>query len=46
MQHGLVERAMHGDHDAFAALASGSVDGCYRLAYRILRDPQRAQDAT
>ena len=46
MQHGLVERAMRGDQDAFAALASGSVDGCYRLAFRILRDPHRAQDAT
>lgn len=37
---------MHGDQDAFAALATGHVDACYRLAYRILRDPHRAQDAT
>ena len=37
---------MHGDQDAFAALAADAVDGCYRLAYRILRDPHRAQDAT
>src|SRR5215210_7540090 len=45
MQQGLVERAMRGDHDAFATLAANSADGCYRLAYRILRDPHRAQDA-
>ena len=42
----LVEQAMRGDQDAFASLAADSVDGCYRLAYRILRDPHRAQDAT
>jgi len=42
----LVERARAGDQDAFAALASQHVDRCYSLAYRILRDPQRAQDAT
>ena len=42
----LVERAKRGDHDAFASLAGAHVDGCYRLAYRILRDPHRAQDAT
>ena len=42
----LVERAKRGDHDAFASLAAAHVDGCYRLAYRILRDPHRAQDAT
>ena len=41
----LVEQAMGGDQEAFAALAAESVDGCYRLAYRILRDPHRAQDA-
>ena len=45
MRVGLVERAMGGDQEAFAALAAESVDGCYRLAYRILRDPHRAQDA-
>jgi len=42
----LVERAMRGDHEAFASLAAECVDACYRLAYRILRDPHRAQDAT
>ena len=46
MRHGLVERAMRGDQEAFAALATDRVDDCYRLAYRILRDPHRAQDAT
>ncbi len=46
MQAQLVERAMHGDHDAFATLAAASVDRCYALAYRILRDQHRAQDAT
>ncbi|HEX8025859.1 MAG TPA: RNA polymerase sigma factor [Candidatus Limnocylindrales bacterium] len=42
----LVERAMGGDQEAFAILATQHVDRCYALAYRILRDPYRAQDAT
>jgi RNA polymerase sigma-70 factor (ECF subfamily) len=46
MQAGLVERAQHGDQDAFAALAAASVDRCYAVAYRILRDMHAAQDAT
>jgi RNA polymerase sigma-70 factor, ECF subfamily len=46
MRDRLVERARRGDQEAFAALATDAVDGCYRLAYRILRDPHRAQDAT
>ena len=46
MQAELVERARTGDRDAFASLVSSSIDGCYALAYRILRDPHRAQDAT
>ena len=46
MQAELVERARRGDQDAFASLAAASVDRCYALAYRILRDPHRAQDAT
>ena len=46
MQVQVVERAMRGDHDAFASLAAGSVDRCYALAYRILRDQHRAEDAT
>jgi RNA polymerase sigma-70 factor (ECF subfamily) len=46
MRDHLVRRAMDGDHEAFASLAADSVDVCYRLASRILRDPHRAQDAT
>jgi RNA polymerase sigma-70 factor (ECF subfamily) len=46
MQVGLVERAQDGDQDAFAALVAGSIDRCYAIAYRILRDVHRAQDAT
>ena len=46
MQAELVERASRGDRDAFASLAASIVDRCYALAYRILRDPDRAQDAT
>ena len=37
---------MRGDQEAFASLASEAVDRCYALAYRILRDPHRAEDAT
>ncbi|MFI5225605.1 MAG: RNA polymerase sigma factor [Candidatus Limnocylindrales bacterium] len=46
MQADLVERASAGDRDAFASLAAANVDRCYSLAYRILRDAHRAQDAT
>jgi RNA polymerase sigma-70 factor (ECF subfamily) len=46
MQAELVERAIRGDRDAFSSLAASHVDRCYALAYRILRDPHRAQDAT
>lgn len=46
MREQLVERARSGDQAAFSTLAADAVDGCYRLAYRILRDPHRAQDAT
>ena len=41
----LVERAQRGDRAAFTALATAWTDRCYALAYRILRDPHRAQDA-
>lgn len=41
-----VVRAMAGDHDAFAALAAGHVDRLYGLARIILRDVDRAEDAT
>jgi RNA polymerase sigma-70 factor (ECF subfamily) len=46
MQVELVERASRGDREAFTSLAASHVDRCYALAYRILRDPHRAQDAT
>jgi len=46
MQADLVHRAVLGDRDAFASLAEAAVDRCYAIAFRILRDPQRAQDAT
>ena len=42
----LVRQAMAGDEQAFASLAAGAVDRCFALAYRILRDHHRAQDAT
>jgi RNA polymerase sigma-70 factor (ECF subfamily) len=46
MQAGLVERARAGDQDAFAALVAASLDRSFAIAYRILRDVHRAQDAT
>ena len=46
MQTDLVQRAARGDQEAFGTLATQHVDRCYALAYRILRDPHRAQDAT
>jgi RNA polymerase sigma-70 factor (ECF subfamily) len=45
-QQDLVARAAAGDRDAFATLAARHIDRCYALAYRILRDPDRAQDAS
>lgn len=45
MREELVERAMRGDREAFTSLARETADRCYALAYRILRDPHRAQDA-
>jgi RNA polymerase sigma-70 factor (ECF subfamily) len=42
----LVERAQRGDRDAFAVLATASIDRLYRVAYRILRDIEAARDAT
>jgi RNA polymerase sigma-70 factor (ECF subfamily) len=41
----LVDRAMRGDREAFTALARDRADRCYAVAYRMLRDPHRAQDA-
>jgi RNA polymerase sigma-70 factor (ECF subfamily) len=42
----LVDRAAHGDRAAFAELATRHIDRCFALAVRILRDRDRAQDAT
>src|SRR5690242_11523573 len=42
----LVERAQHGDREAFTQLAEQYADRCYGLAYRILRDAHSAEDAT
>ena len=41
-----VERAMTGDHDAFAALVGPANDRLYAVAHLILRDADRAKDAT
>ena len=41
----LVERARDGDEDAFTDLVDLHGDRCYAIAYRILRDTERAQDA-
>ena len=45
MREGLVERARAGDDVAFSELVDLDGDGCYAIAYRILRDAERAQDA-
>jgi RNA polymerase sigma-70 factor, ECF subfamily len=45
MRTGLVERARGGDHAAFTELVAVDGDRCYAIAYRILRDVERAQDA-
>ena len=45
MPHELVLRARSGDHEAFSELASASIGRLYAIAYLILRDRDRAQDA-
>src|SRR6188474_948713 len=42
----MVARAMQGDHDAFAALIGLAMNRLYALACLILRDTDRAEDAT
>jgi RNA polymerase sigma-70 factor (ECF subfamily) len=42
----LVRRAQRGDEEAFAALVPAAVDRLLGVAYRILRDPDLAEDAT
>jgi RNA polymerase sigma-70 factor (ECF subfamily) len=45
MRTRLVERARDGDDVAFSQLVDLDGDLCYAVAYRILRDGERAQDA-
>ena len=45
MRDRLVERARDGDDVAFSDLVDLDGDRCYAIAYRILRDGERAQDA-
>lgn len=45
MQRALVELAMGGDEEAFAGLARATGDRLLAIAYRILRDLGRAEDA-
>jgi len=45
MRTALVERARNGDEDAFTQLVDLDGDRCYAIAYRILRDVDRAKDA-
>jgi len=45
MRTALVQRARHGDEDAFTELVDLDGDRCYAIAYRILRDVDRAKDA-
>jgi RNA polymerase sigma-70 factor (ECF subfamily) len=45
MHTDLVERAQHGDEQAFASLAVAIGNRLYAVAYRILREPGLAEDA-
>ena len=46
MDRGLVVRAQHGDEAAFAEITANAYGHLQQLAYRVLRDPQLAEDAT
>jgi len=46
MERELVERAMHGDEEAFDELVGRIGDSVHSVARRILRDTTLAQDAT
>jgi RNA polymerase sigma-70 factor (ECF subfamily) len=46
VQRELVARAQRGDAEAFSVLASQAIDRLHGVAFRILRDPDRADDAT
>lgn len=41
----LINRALHGDLDAFNLLVLGHQDAAFNLAYRLLSDPDAAEDA-
>ena len=45
MDRTLVERAIQGDEDAYAGLMAIAGDRLLAIAYRILRDLHRAEDA-
>ncbi len=45
MQEALVDQAKRGDREAFDALARMVGDSCMAIAFRILRDADRAEDA-
>jgi|SRR5690348_6483177 RNA polymerase sigma factor (sigma-70 family) len=46
MHRHLVEQAMAGDHGAFSELARMQIGRLYAIAVLVLRDPERAEDAT
>ncbi len=45
MERALVERAQHGDREAYEALARASARRLFVVAHRILRDTDAAEDA-
>ena len=45
MRQDLVERAKHGDREAFGQLAAGEVDRLHAIARLVLRDADLAHDA-
>lgn len=45
VQHLLIDQAKRGDREAFDALARTVGDKCMAIAFRILRDADRAEDA-
>ena len=46
MGRDLVQRAIDGDREAYSELVRQSIDRSYALASLVLRDPDRARDAT
>ncbi len=45
MRRDVVEAARNGDHEAFEVLATGAGDRLFAIAFLVLRDRQRAEDA-